>query len=102
MQWSFGPFRLDLADATLWRGEERVPIRPKAFDVLVHLVSHAGELVSKESLLGAVWPDVTVGDAVLKVRIRELRQVLGEMGQASSIIETVPRRGYRFAGPRSG
>ncbi len=99
MQWSFGLFRLDMASATLWRGEERVPIRPKAFDVLVHLVSHAGELVSKERLLATVWPDVTVGDAVLKVRIRELRRVLGETAQTASSIETVPRRGYRFIAP---
>lgn len=47
MQWSFGPFRLDTVNATLWRDKQRLPVRPKAFDVLVHLVSHAGELVLK-------------------------------------------------------
>ena len=99
MQWRFGPFRLDTASASLWHDAQRLPVRPKAFDVLVYLVSHAGELVTKAALLEAVWPEAVVGDAVLKVRIRELRQLLGESTQSATYIETVPRRGYRFIAP---
>ncbi len=96
MLWCFGPFRVDMANACLWHDTQRVAVRPKTFDVLVYLVSHAGELVTKESLLDAVWPETAVGDAVLKVSIRELRQVLGETAKAPQYIATVARRGYCF------
>jgi hypothetical protein len=45
MQWHFEPFRLDLVNAMLWRAEQPVTLRPKTFEVLVYLVTHAGQLV---------------------------------------------------------
>ena len=60
MHWRFGRFQLDCESACLWEGEQRLTLRPKTFDLLVYLVAHAGELVRKETLLQAVWPD-TVG-----------------------------------------
>jgi DNA-binding winged helix-turn-helix (wHTH) protein/predicted ATPase len=99
MQWRFGPFRLDLENACLWCGEQRATLRPKTFDILVHLVTHAGELVTKEALFEAVWPATAVGDGVLKTNIGELRKVLGDRPQAPQYIVTVHRRGYRFISP---
>jgi DNA-binding winged helix-turn-helix (wHTH) protein len=69
----FGGFRLDFANQQLWQGAQAVALRPKAFAVLVHLVEHAGELVTKNQLLEAVWPGTFVGDAVLKDSIRQVR-----------------------------
>src|SRR5262249_29913272 len=83
MQWCFGPFRLDLANAALWQAEQPVSLRPKTFAVLVHLVTHAGQLVTKAALLDAVWPETAVGDGVLKTSMGELRKALGETGKAS-------------------
>jgi len=60
MHWHFGPFRLDLANACLWHAEQPVPLHPKTFAVLVHLVTHAGQLVTKEALVDAVWPETAV------------------------------------------
>ena len=54
MQWHFGPFRLDLANAMLWRAEQPVTLRPKTFEILVYLVTHTGQLVTKEALLDAI------------------------------------------------
>ena len=99
MQWIVGPFRLDLDNACLWRGDERLVLRPKTFDLLVHLVEHAGELVSKDDLLDAVWPDTVVADSVLTVSMSELRKVLGETAKQPQFIATVHRRGYRFIAP---
>jgi class 3 adenylate cyclase/DNA-binding winged helix-turn-helix (wHTH) protein/tetratricopeptide (TPR) repeat protein len=99
MQWHFGPFRLDLANTYLWRAEQPVPLRPKTFDLLVYLVTHAGQLVTKEALLDAVWPETAVGDGVLKTSIGELRRALGETGKAPQWIATVHGRGYRFVAP---
>ena len=92
----FGDFRIDLADERLWRGPEALPLSPKAFALLRHLLAHAGQLVTKQALFDAVWPDTAVGDSVLTVAIGELRRVLGDDARAPRFIETVHRRGYRF------
>ena len=96
---SFGPFRLDMANARLWRGGEALRVSPKALAVLYYLVGHPGQLVTKEELFAAVWPGVVVGDAVLTICIGELRKVLGETAKAQQYIETVHKRGYRFIAP---
>jgi DNA-binding winged helix-turn-helix (wHTH) protein len=96
MQWHFGPFRLDLMNACLWRSKQRVTLRPKTFEVLVYLVTHAGQLVTKEALFEAIWPETAVGDGVLKTSMNELRKALGETAKAPQWIATVHRRGYRF------
>src|SRR5437764_7695925 len=99
MLWHFGPFRLDLANAGLWRAEQPVTLRPKTFAILVYLVTHAGQLVTKEALLDAIWPETAVGEVVLKTSMNELRKALGETARAPQWIATVHRRGYRFVAP---
>jgi class 3 adenylate cyclase len=99
MQWHMGPFRLDPDHASLWRGDERVILRPKPFDLLVYLVEHAGELVTKEDLLGALWPETVVAESALTVSVSELRKALGETARAPQYIATEHRRGYRFIAP---
>ena len=86
MQWRIGPFRLDLDHACLWRDEERVVLRPKTFDLLVYLVEHAGNLVTKDELLAAVWPQTLVAESALSVSVSELRKVLGETARAPQFI----------------
>lgn len=95
-QLCFGPFRFDPVNQCLWQGEQVIDLAPKAFAVLSYLLTHPGRLVTKEELLQAVWPDVFVTDAVLKVRVREVRKALSEQAQAPQFIETLHRRGYRF------
>ena len=92
----FPPFRLDPGNGQLWCGQQILPLKPKTFAVLEHLVSHAGQLVTKEELLDALWADVHVSDAVLKTCVREIRQALQDNPKAPQYIETVHRRGYRF------
>src|SRR5881398_346124 len=98
-QWRFADFRLDPANACLWRGTQPIALTPKAFDVLHYLVTHPDRLVSKDELLDAVWPDVAVTDAVVRVAIGMLRKALGDAAQTPHFIATVPRRGYRFLAP---
>src|SRR6185369_1886229 len=92
----FDPFSLDLVNECLWRGSQAIKLRPKAFALLHYLLEHSGQLVTKEQLLNAVWPETFVTDAVLKVTIRQLRNVLGDDPTAPQFIETAHRRGYRF------
>src|SRR5262249_2282070 len=89
----FPPFRLDLAQHQLWRGTERVPLRPKAFAVLHYLVTHALRLVTPAELLQAVWADAYVSEGLLRSYMRELRVVLGDEAKAPQFIPTLaPRR----------
>src|ERR1041385_9098132 len=94
----FDPFCMDLADQSLWRGSQAIKLRPKAFAVLGYLLGHPRQLVTKEELLNAIWPDTFVGDAVLKVAVRQIREALGDDPTSPRFIETAHRRGYRFVG----
>src|SRR5438093_6147439 len=95
-QWLFGGFRLDPDNACLWRGTQAIALTPKALDVLHYLVTHPDRVVTKDTLLDAVWPETAVSDVVVRIAIGELRRVLGDTAQASRYIVTVHRRGYRF------
>src|SRR5215217_1770243 len=93
---AFGPYRLDAQNARLLRAGRPVALTPKAFDVLHHLASRPQRLVTKDELLTAVWPDVIVSDASIKVCVREIRKALDDGVKTPTYIETVHRRGYRF------
>jgi len=95
----FQSFRLDAGNHSLWRGSERVPITPKAFDVLRYMVERAGYLVTQDELLAAVWPETYVNPEVLRKYILEIRKVLGDRLDKPIFIETVTKRGYRFVAP---
>ena len=97
-QITFGPFRLERANARLWRDGQPVALTPKALDVLHFLASRPDRLVTKEELLTGVWPDVMVSDASVKVCVREIRMALGDEAKVPRFVETVHRRGYRFIG----
>ena len=92
----FGPFRIDAENEQLWRHQESVPLKPKAFAVLRHLVERRGKLVAKRELFTTIWPDTVVSDGVLTTCIKEIRKALSDAAKAPRFIETVHRRGYRF------
>jgi Tol biopolymer transport system component/DNA-binding winged helix-turn-helix (wHTH) protein len=91
----FGPYRLDSRERQLLRDGARVPLPPKAFDLLLALVSRAGSLATKEELLSEVWPGTFVEEVNLSYTVSLLRKALGD------VIETVPKSGYRFIAPVS-
>ena len=91
-------WRVDWANECVWHGRERVRLPPKVFAVLRLLVAQTGQLVTKEVLLQAVWPETAVSEGVLAMCISELRKALGDTAQAPRFIQTVHRRGYRFIG----
>jgi TolB-like protein/DNA-binding winged helix-turn-helix (wHTH) protein/Flp pilus assembly protein TadD len=93
---SFKAFRLDTANHTLWREGGRVPIAPKVFDVLAYLIEHAGQVVTQDEILEALWPETYVNPEVLRKYILEIRKVLGDRVDKPEFIETVPKRGYQF------
>ena len=95
--YEFGLFRVDPEKELLLRGTETVPLTPKTFQVLLVLVRHSNEVVTKDDLMKTVWPDTFVEEANLSRNIFMLRKALGESPQDHQYIVTVPGRGYRFA-----
>ena len=94
--YNFGGFRLDTHNQRLLRSGEAITLTLKQFELLLALVENAGDVVSKDQLFERVWRDVAVADETLTRNISWLRQKLGDGGE-QKFIETVPKRGYRFA-----
>jgi adenylate cyclase len=97
MMLQFEGYTLDIARNVLRSADREITLRRKSFELLRYLAENADRLVTKEELLKAIWPDVTVTDESLTHCVSEVRQALGDAGQ--TIIKTIPRRGYRFAAP---
>jgi adenylate cyclase len=95
----FESFTLDLDRLSLVGPLGQMELRRKSFELLRYLVEHAGRVVTKEEIIDAVWPDVTVSDESVTQCISEVRHALGE--QSRRIIKTVPRRGYLLDVPIS-
>ena len=96
LAYEFGPYRLDVSKRVLMRVGETISLPPKAIEILIVLVVRAGELVEKDELLRAVWPDTFVEESNLTQNIFTLRRALGDERVSARYIETVARRGYRF------
>jgi len=93
--YEFASRRLDPVRRQLTHGGKLVALFPRCFDALLLLVERRGELLDKDFLLRALWPDVVVDENSLAKVISDIRRALGETRDLGCI-ETVPRRGYRF------
>ncbi|MBL8236523.1 MAG: winged helix-turn-helix domain-containing protein [Bryobacterales bacterium] len=97
MAYHFGAFRYEAEERVLYRGAERVALVPKVADTLHVLIERHGKVVEKAELMRLVWPDAVVEEIGLARNISLLRKALGDEEAESPVIETVPKRGYRFA-----
>src|SRR5689334_6601554 len=95
-----GKYTVDTGQRVLLRDGDVVSIAPKAVDTLIVLIQHAGEVVDKDCLFATVWPNAFVAESSLTKNICILRKTLDEPGQ-ESVIQTVSKRGYRYAAPVS-
>jgi DNA-binding winged helix-turn-helix (wHTH) protein/Tol biopolymer transport system component len=101
--WRFGAFEVDTRKVELRRDGKPVKIREQSFLILVYLLEHAGEIVTREELCRALWPSDTFVDFdhSLNMAVMKLRETLGESSDTPLYFETIPRRGYRFIAPVS-
>ena len=76
--------------------DETVHIEPRAMQALVYLAEHAGEVVTRDEILRAVWEETFVADEVLTSAIAKLRRAFGDEGTNPTFIQTVPKKGYRL------
>jgi len=93
--YEFGGFRVDVGNRLVLREGEPVDLAPKVVETLVALIRRRGEIVRKDELMSLLWPDTNVAEANLTQNIHLLRKTLTN---GSRLIETIPRRGYRFVG----
>jgi DNA-binding winged helix-turn-helix (wHTH) protein/tetratricopeptide (TPR) repeat protein len=94
--YEFGPFQLDQERYLLLRDGHTIQLSPKAFEILLFLVTHRGEVLKKDSLIEAIWPDTFVEESNLAQNIFLLRKALGEEKNEHRYIVTLPGVGYRF------
>ncbi|WP_263375689.1 winged helix-turn-helix domain-containing protein [Granulicella aggregans] len=99
--WRFGVYQVDLQNAELRRSGIPLKIREQCFRILVYLLEHAGELVTRDELRRQLWPADTFVDFEhsMNAAMMKLRETLGDSVDAPMYIETVPKRGYRFIAP---
>jgi predicted ATPase/DNA-binding winged helix-turn-helix (wHTH) protein len=97
LSYQFAEFTLDIARGCLLRAGAEIKLRPKVYETLKYLVEHPGQLIGKQELMQAVWPNAFVTDDSLVQCTLELRRALDDARQ--QILKTVPRRGYLFTAP---
>lgn len=95
--YEFGPFRVNAVKRLLLRDGVPVLITSKVFDTLLVLVEHSGEVLQKDQLMKALWPDTSVEENNLTQHISMLRKALGECAADHCYVMTVPGWGYKFA-----
>src|SRR5258708_3986890 len=96
----FGPYEADFHTQEFWKGGTRLKLARQPFEILEMLVSHPGELVSREDLQRRLWSEGHFVDAShgLNAAVNKLRETLNDSADQPRYIETLPRRGYRFIG----
>jgi urea transport system substrate-binding protein len=94
--YSFGPFTLDVSARRLSIDGKPVALGSRSFEILVALLEHRGDVVSKQDLLARAWPNVHVAEHNLKAHVSTLRRALGKDGQ--ELLISIPGRGYSFVG----
>lgn len=101
---SFGPFSVDLRTGELYKGKKKIKVQQLPMQVLGALLERPGEVVEREELKSRLWPADTFVDFEhgLNTAIKKLRQALGDSTTKPRYIETLPKKGYRFAGKLQG
>src|SRR5262245_49564301 len=99
MVYAFADCELDTQRIILRRAGQTVPLRPKVFQMLQHLLTHRERVVDKQELCEQVWPEQFISDATLESTLRAVRRAVGDTGKAQRIIQTRYGHGYRFVAP---
>src|SRR6266849_145204 len=95
----FGPFELNVAERSLRKANQVIPLGGRAYDILIALLENAGEVVTKAELIAKAWPDVTVEEGSLRVHLSALRKALGDGQFGDKYIANIQGHGYSFIAP---
>ncbi|MHC8285800.1 ATP-binding protein [Pseudomonas sp. XS1P51] len=97
----FGPYRIYPGQRLIMEAGQPLRLGRRAMDILLILLEHAGNVVSKQELIARVWPKSVVEDINLRVHMAALRKALGDGQAGQRYIITVAQRGYSFVAPYS-
>jgi predicted ATPase/DNA-binding winged helix-turn-helix (wHTH) protein len=95
----FTPFELNVAERSLRKANQVIPLGGRAYDILIALLEKAGEIVPRAELIARAWPDITVGEGSLRVHLSGLRKALGDGQFGNKYIASIPGQGYSFIAP---
>ncbi len=99
-RYAFGDFVLERSQRRVLRGDgTALALTPRQFDALLLFVENAGQLLDKDTLMGALWPGLVVEENNLSQTVSSLRRLLGDEPPGKRFIQTVTRRGFRFIAP---
>jgi len=98
---SFGAYRLDTQKSRLYHQDQPLELEPQIYGILELLISHHGEVVSRDEIIDAVWDGRLVSNNVIDNRIKSARAAIGDSGRDQRYIKTYPNRGYKFIGALS-
>jgi predicted ATPase/DNA-binding winged helix-turn-helix (wHTH) protein len=99
IRFRFGSFELNVAQRSLKKANQVIPLGGRAYDILIFLLENAGEVVAKAELIAKAWPDVTVEEGSLRVHLSALRKALGDGQFGNKYIASIPGQGYSFIAP---
>ncbi|HMT06948.1 MAG TPA: FlgO family outer membrane protein [Pyrinomonadaceae bacterium] len=94
--YEFGEYRLNVEDGSFWRVDDRIAATQKSIELLTMLLENRGRVVTRDEIIERLWPETFVDENNLSVTVSMLRKALGN--EAATLIETIPRKGYRFNG----
>src|SRR5260370_12744838 len=92
----FGPFELNVAERSLKKANQVIPLGGRAYDILIALLENAGEVVAKSELIAKAWPDVTVEEGSLRVHLSALRKAMVRGQFGNKYIANIQGQGYSF------
>src|ERR1700739_2426206 len=95
----FGPFELNVAERSLRKANQVIPLGGRAYDILIALLENAGEVVEKAELITRAWPDGTVEGGSLRVHLSALRKALSDGQFGDKYIANIQGHGYSFIAP---
>jgi TolB-like protein len=96
VRFAFDSYTLDPDRRELIRGSETIPLGPRVFDLLLHLVQHSERVVSKHELLHAIWGGRSVSESTITSHVNAVRNAIGDSGSEQRLVRTVARKGFRF------
>src|SRR5262245_35535103 len=95
LRYLFEDYALDVDRRELRRNDGLIPVEPKVFDLLVHLIRHRERVASKDDLIAAVWNGRIVSESTLTSCINSARSAVGDSGESQRLIKTLLRKGIR-------
>src|ERR1700704_2887435 len=99
IRFRFGPFELNVAERSLRKANQVIPLGGRAYDILIALLENAGEVVGKAELIARAWPDVTVEGGSLRVHLSALRKARGDGHFGNKYVANTQGQGYSFSAP---